>query len=270
MNELQIFNNPEFGEIRAIDIGGEAWFVGNDVAKALGYANPYNAVDRHVDTEDTLKQGVVDSNGKTQQTKVINESGVYSLIILSEIPSAKKFKRWVTSEVLPSLRKHGSYTMQPQSVAQQLVAHATFMLEMETKLTEVTQRMETTETLLLDVGAKAEDAVKKLDTAIKVYSTPNKDHWIDDMNAAIAEMSGDTPGKQMALRGRLYAELEQVAGHTSIDARLARLRSRMKKGGMTRKECEKLNKMDAISRDTKLRVIFEGIIKRYQATKTPA
>lgn len=265
MNELQIFNNPEFGEIRAVDIDGEGWFVGNDVAKALGYLKPTDAVSRHVDTEDTMKRGILTMGGE-QQMNVINESGVYSLIILSTIPSARKFKKWVTSEVLPSIRKHGTYTMQPLSVAQQLVAQANLMLEMETKLSEVTQRMDTTETLLLDVGAKAEQAVAKLDTAIKVYSTPSKDHWVDDMNTAIKALSSGTTGSEINLRGKLYAELEHTAGHTSIDARLTRLRNRMKKAGHTRKEVNAITKLDAISRDTKLRAIFEAIVKRYQAT----
>ena len=90
-------------------INGEPWFVGKDVAMMLGYAKPLNAVTMHVEIEDSLKQGLLDSNGKTQQTIFINESGFYSLILSSKLPQAKEFKRWVTSEVLPQIKKVGGY-----------------------------------------------------------------------------------------------------------------------------------------------------------------
>lgn len=110
MNELQIFKNPEFGEIRTIEVKNEPWFVGKDVAEILGYAKPENAISAHVDEEDkttTLIQG----NGSNYKSKttIINESGLYSLVLSSKLPTAKKFKRWVTSEVLPTIRKTGGY-----------------------------------------------------------------------------------------------------------------------------------------------------------------
>lgn len=110
--ELQIFNNPEFGEVRTTIIDGEPWLVGKDVATALGYSNPSNAVVAHVDDEDktTYSFQVSGSNYKTKAT-CINESGLYSLVLSSKLPTAKKFKRWVTSEVLPAIRKTGSYSI---------------------------------------------------------------------------------------------------------------------------------------------------------------
>ena len=111
MNEIQIFNNEEFGEIRTIEIDGEVYFVGTDVAKALGYKDPYKALKQHVDKEDWVKCPLL-SNGGYQQTKVINESGLYSLVLASKIKGAKKFKRWVTAEVLPTIRKTGGYGQQ--------------------------------------------------------------------------------------------------------------------------------------------------------------
>ena len=107
--EIQVFKNDRFGEVRTMVINGEPWFVGKDVASVLGYAKPLNAVAMHVEIEDSLKQGLLDSNGKTQQTIFINESGLYSLILSSKLPQAKEFKRWVTSEVLPQIRKTGGY-----------------------------------------------------------------------------------------------------------------------------------------------------------------
>jgi len=115
LNEVTIFENPEFGKIRTMLMDGEPYFVGKDVAGILGYAKPENAVATHVDEDDTLKQGVIDGMGRTQKTTIINESGMYSLILGSKLPTAKKFKRWVTSEVLPSIRKTGSYSIQNKS-----------------------------------------------------------------------------------------------------------------------------------------------------------
>ena len=114
MNELQIFQNKEFGEVRSLVINNEPWFVGKDVAEALGYKNVRDSLARHIDSDDK-RDGVVihDSMGREQKPIIINESGLYSLILSSKLPNAKKFKRWVTSEVLPTLRKTGSYTKVP-------------------------------------------------------------------------------------------------------------------------------------------------------------
>lgn len=112
--QLQIFNNADFGSIRTLDINGEPWLVGKDVAEALGYSNASKAVITHVDEEDRFKMMLkADSqNGNVvTETTVINESGVYSLVFSSKLPTAKKFKHWVTSEVLPAIRKHGVFVM---------------------------------------------------------------------------------------------------------------------------------------------------------------
>lgn len=108
MNELQIFNNEEFGQVRTVVIDNEPYFVGKDVAEALGYAKPTDAVRKRVDEEDRGISKMETPSG-TQDMTVINESGMYSLILCSKLPSSKKFKHWVTSEVLPSIRKTGVY-----------------------------------------------------------------------------------------------------------------------------------------------------------------
>lgn len=120
MNELQIFNNEEFGNIRSLMIDNEPWFVGKDVAEALGYKNSRNAVPTHVDEEDKLSTQI-EYTGQKRNVTVINESGLYSLILSSKLPSAKKFKHWVTSEVLPTLRKTGSYTKVPTDPRELLI-----------------------------------------------------------------------------------------------------------------------------------------------------
>ena len=133
MNDLQIFSNEEFGSIRTVTIDNELWFVGKDVAAILGYAKPENAVASHIDTEDktsTLIQG----NGTNYKSKaiIINESGLYSLILSSKMPNAKRFKHWVTSEILPSIRKHGAY-MTEQALEQALTS-PDFLIQLATKL----------------------------------------------------------------------------------------------------------------------------------------
>lgn len=109
MNDLQIFKNEQFGSMRTLEINGEPWFVGKDVAEVLGYAKARNAIAAHVDSEDKKDAPIQGDLGGTQTMTIINESGLYSLILSSKLPTAKEFKRWVTSEVLPSIRKHGAY-----------------------------------------------------------------------------------------------------------------------------------------------------------------
>lgn len=112
MNTLQQFTNPAFGTIRTTEIEGEPWFVGKDVASVLGYTNPRKALADHVDADD---KGVTkrDTLGGAQEMTVINESGLYALVLSSKLPGAKQFKRWVTSEVLPAIRRHGMYADAP-------------------------------------------------------------------------------------------------------------------------------------------------------------
>ena len=131
MNDIQVFNNPEFGEIRTVEINNEPWFVGKDVADILGYSNPRDAISKHVDDED---KGVAncDTLGGRQTLSIINESGLYSLVLSSKLPTAKKFKRWVTSEVLPSIRKHGAY-MTPETL-EKMVLTPDFGIRLLTEL----------------------------------------------------------------------------------------------------------------------------------------
>ncbi|MDU1264470.1 MAG: BRO family protein [Peptostreptococcus sp.] len=121
-NELMRFENEEFGEVRSVLIDDEPWFVGKDVASALGYSNYRDALNKHVESED---KGVAkcDTLGGNQDMSVINESGLYSLIFGSKLESAKKFKKWVTSEVLPSIRKHGFYMQDGLSREVQAIFH---------------------------------------------------------------------------------------------------------------------------------------------------
>ena len=146
MDEIKIFKNPQFGEIRTMTQDGEPWFVGKDVAELLGYAKPQNAIATHVDDEDktlALIQGGCSTG--TQNTIIINESGLYSLILSSKLPTAKAFKRWVTSEVLPSIRKTGGYiTGQEELTDAELMAKALLVAQRQIEQRE--QRINALET----------------------------------------------------------------------------------------------------------------------------
>lgn len=115
MNELQVFKNQEFGSVRTLTLNDEPWFVGKDVAEALGYKRSTKAIQERVDAVDKDEVPIQDSIGRMQKTPIINESGLYSLIFGSKLESAQKFKRWVTSEVLPALRKTGQYQVKELS-----------------------------------------------------------------------------------------------------------------------------------------------------------
>lgn len=111
MSDIQLFQNPEFGRVRIVEVSGEAWMVGKDVAEALGHTNPQRAIREYVDSEDKGVTEIVTPGG-TQEMTIINESGLYSLVLSSKLPNARKFRRWVTTEVLPTVRKHGAYMTQ--------------------------------------------------------------------------------------------------------------------------------------------------------------
>ena len=127
MTELQVFNHRQFGTVRAVEIQGEPWLVGKDVAESLGYTNPRKAIIDHVEPED---KGVTkcDTLGGNQNLTVINESGLYSLVFGSKLPEAKKFKHWVTSEVLPSIRRDGGYMhTSPDMTDEEIMARAVLL-----------------------------------------------------------------------------------------------------------------------------------------------
>lgn len=187
MNELQIFNSEEFGDIRTVTIENEPWFVGKDVAEALGYGNSRDALAAHIDDED--KTIIQKSDFPTLEIPnrgivVINESGLYSLILSSKLPNAKRFKHWVTSEVLPTIRKTGSYH-KPLTTVEQIQVIATGFLDHEERL----NRLENTMTIdyaqqesirdlvssvvIAHLGGKESNAYKEIGK--KVFAECNRD-----------------------------------------------------------------------------------------------
>lgn len=140
MNKIQIFKNEQFGEVRVIEQNGEPWFVGKDVADILGYQNGSRDINTHVDNEDKLKYQISTAGQMREQT-IINESGLYSLIISSKLPQAKQFKRWVTSEVLPSIRKHGGYINGQENMTDEELLSKALLME-QSKIEERNSQIE--------------------------------------------------------------------------------------------------------------------------------
>lgn len=141
--EMQKFTNSEFGSIRTLDVNGVVHLVAKDVAEILGYQNGSRDINRHVDEEDRQKVMIYDGR-QDKETIIINESGLYSLVLSSKLPNAKKFKRWVTSEVLPSIRKHGAY-MTEQTIAKAL-ASPDFLIQLANQLKEEQEKNKQLET----------------------------------------------------------------------------------------------------------------------------
>ena len=157
-NQIQTFTNEQFGQIRTVLIDGEPWFVGKDVATSLGYSNPAKAIRDHVDEEDKLGERIVLS-GQTREAILVNESGLYSLILSSKLPTAKVFKRWVTSDVLPSIRKTGGYAT-PEAIYKTLTEPKNLIIVLETLAEEQAKNKRlTAENAVLSVKAKYYDAI---------------------------------------------------------------------------------------------------------------
>lgn len=257
MNDLQIFNY-DGTPLRTLERDGELWWVLKDVCNVLGIVD-HLSVSRRLDDDEKGVGQILPLSGKggVQETTIINEPGLYSVILRSDKPEAKDFKRWVTHEVLPSIRRTGSYGMspaQPMTPAQLLAAQAQVLVEMERRMDEMQGR-----TVALE---------EKVDTAMKVFSRPAQDHWTADMDQAIKELCEARHLSVTATKGRMYAELERTAG-CQINARLNRLRERKKKAGMRHRDAMALTKLDAIAADKQLRAIFESVVRKWQAQALP-
>ena len=187
MNNLQIFSNEEFGQVRTINIDSDVWFVGKDVAEILGYSNTRKALTDPVDDEDKLDGvRIRDSIGREQSPVFINESGLYSLILSSKMPNARKFKRWVTSEVLPAIRKTGHYEMESYSPEMQaILMHDKKLVKMDERVTTLENTMtidyaqqqalgEAVNYVVIDaLGGKSSEAYREIGK--KVFSECNRD-----------------------------------------------------------------------------------------------
>lgn len=195
MNELQIFKSQEFGQVRTVTIDGDPWFVAKDVAMALGYAKPENAVANHIDPEDktsTLIQGS-GSNYKSKAT-LINESGLYSLVLSSKLPTAKKFKHWITSEVLPAIRRTGGYIANAETMTDAEIMSKALLIAKQT--------IENREQRIHSLEAETE-RMKPKEIFADAVSASNSSILIGDL-AKILHGNGIKIG-----RGRLFAWMRE-------------------------------------------------------------
>ena len=247
-NAVQIFNNAEFGQVRTVVIGSEPYFVGKDVAEVLGYSNSRKALADHVDDDDK-QDGVTirDTIGRNQNAVCINESGLYALVFGSKLPTAKKFKRWVTHDILPAIRKTGSYTAKPMSQLEIVAYNAQVLVDHEKKLNEIAQRQESQAHELQDMR----DVI-----------TLSSVSWRKDVASIINSIAQQLGGYEhirdvRAESYRLLDERMQVNVHT----RLTNMRRRMAENGVCKSKRDKLNQLDVIAEDKKLVEGYLAIIK---------
>ena len=245
MNDLKIWNYED-STVRTIEIDGEMWFVGKDVAEVLGYSNTRDALAKHVDEEDKATVAIHDGS-QNRNVTVINESGVYALIFGSKLPTAKKFKRWVTSEVLPSIHRTGSYgidtTLTPE--LQVLIQHERMMQEQKKQL----------------------DIVQNKVDAIQDIFTLTPENWKKDVRVAVGKLSmsiAEDYSMMQELYEQIYALLENRAG-ADLEARLRNRRKRMEQNGSTKTAIKKITKLDIIEDDKKLKEIFTAILREMSA-----
>ena len=249
-NSLRAFNNEEFGTIRTVMIDGEPWFVGKDVAEALGYVNPRKALADHVDEEDKrLGDGVTirDAIGREQVATVINESGVYSLILSSKLPNAKKFKRWVTAEILPSVRQTGSYSAKPMTLAEQALAQAQILVGHEKQLAELSESV---------------DKLERFNDGIVAVLAPTavSDGWQEQMNRKVRQYCLDYDLDYRVTFNQLYMTVESST-RSDLTRRVENRRRRILQNGGTRAEADKVTKLSVIANDADLRNAFDLALK---------
>ena len=240
MNELQIFNYGE-SQVRTVKLNSEVWFVAIDVCQILNIRNVTQAMSRLDDDERAMFD-----IGRQGESNIINESGLYNLILRSDKPEAKTFKKWVTSEVLPSIRKTGSY-MKPMTNSEMLLAMAQAQVESEKRINQAIEI--------------AQQATSRVEQALEIFSEKTDRSWREDMNKKIRKICQENGLSYVVLYGDLYKELEGKAS-CNLKTRQKNLRERMT--GSTYAERQAISKIDVVERDPKLKAIFEGIVRKYQ------
>jgi prophage antirepressor-like protein len=232
--------------VRSLLIDNEPWFVAKDVCKILEIANTTDAVSR-LDSDEVTRFNL---GGLSGETNIVSESGLYSLTLGSKKPQAKPFKRWVTHEVIPAIRKTGSYSAHPMTQIEMLAAQAQQMVELEKKTNIAIE--------------SANSAQKQLNNAVDALAAPAPVNWqqaTGDKIKHICKVNGLSYLKEY---DKLYRELEHNA-HVDLQSRVSRLKGRMKKAGYTFKECGKVTQLHVISRDPALKLAFDGIVRRFAA-----
>lgn len=252
MNELTVFDNVEFGSIRTVAINGEPWFVGRDVAAALGYQDAFGALKKHVDDED--KQNCQNGSFETPRgMTIINESGLYSLVMSSKMPTAKAFKRWVTSEILPSIRKTGGYQQRALTPNEMFMLQAQINVENEKRIAELESRL-----------AESDRRLAETVEVFRSQSMNQKDVWQSEMNKTVNDLVDKYRLNHQTFRRKLYTRLEMQLG-IDLNRRKTNLQKRMRAGGSTYREMHDISMLRVVAQDAKLRSAFELIVKQEAA-----
>lgn len=257
MNELQIFENSEFGQVRTAEISGKTYFVANDVAKALGYKRPVDAVSAHC--KGSVKHRYLTPGGE-QELRMIPEGDIYRLTIKSQLPSAERFESWIFDDVIPSIRQTGAYVASAPSVEL-----STELQMLQGLLNQMVQKEIADKERDKQIGMAQETAQKAIETTknIKEAVKPITDNWREEINSKFNRIQKDSDKPFNVLRTEMYCELERRAG-CDLGTRLRNKQSRMRDNGRTKTEISNLNKMDIIEEDKRIKEIFSKIVSEYE------
>ncbi len=249
-NGIQVWNY-ESSEIRTVQVNGEPWFVLSDVCKVLEISNSRNISSRLEPDEKGVT--LVDTLGGAQQMTIINESGLYTVILRSDKPQAKPFRKWVTSEVLPSIRKHGSYSVQSQFA--DLSPQLQVLIQMETRQKQIEARQTEQATALAGLEQKIQNTCEVI-ALDKTAWRKDSEHLINK----IARATGEGYGGIRLVYEEIYRSIESRAG-VSLNTRLTNKRNRMAGEGVCKSKRDKLTRIDIIAEDKKLIEIYVAIVK---------
>lgn len=249
MNEMKIFDYHG-NTVRTVERDGEPWFVLKDVCAVLGLSTPARVAER-LDSDEVSQTHLTDSLGREQETTIVNESGLYNVLLRSDKPEAKPLRKWVTSEVLPSIRKTGSYNQKPLSPVEMFAMQAQINLEQERRLKAV------------------EEKQARLNGALSVMAAPmlESDGWQERAQKEINTTIEQFGLNHQMFRRDIYDEVERLA-HVDLERRQTLLRNRMSRMGASSSECKAVSKLHVIARDPKLRPIFETVLRRKEVRLT--
>ena len=249
-NEIQVWNY-ESSEIRTVQINGKPWFVLSDVCKVLELSSPHKVAERLDGDEKGRNQ--IPTLGGVQEMAVVNESGLYTVILRSDKPQAKPFRKWVTSEVLPSIRKHGSYSVQSQFA--DLSPQLQVLIQMETRQKQIEARQAEQATALAGLEQKLQNTCEVI-ALDKTAWRKDSEHLINK----IARATGEGYGGIRLVYEEIYRSIESRAG-VSLNTRLTNKRNRMAGEGVCKSKRDKLTRIDIIAEDKKLIEIYVAIVK---------
>ena len=246
MSDIQVFNNEDFGQIRAKVVNDDIWWVAKDVCDILDYSNSRMAVKKLDNDEKGVS--VIDTPGGKQEMVVINEFGLYNLVLSSNKPEARKFKRWITHEVIPSIRKTGSYSVEQQNKP---ANQYDLLRSMVDKMEEIDNKATRAE-------KQSEQAINEAQDIRDTIIETDEDwrNWVNEKLNTIGFQTGDYKG----IRQESYEELEDRA-RCRLGVRLDNLKERKRDQGATKTELNNTRKLDVIEQDKRLKEIYTAIVK---------